>query len=135
MQPNGFVSNMHQLKLTVYPEMLAVARLNAEQPWPEWALQSPFVSISRTTDELSIVCETKFVPENVQAERNWRGLRVVGTLDFSQVGILASLAAPLAQAQISIFVLSTYDTDYLLLREHEFNEAVAVLTAAGHQIG
>ena len=49
MQPNGFVSNMHQLKLTVYPEMLAVARLNVAQPWPEWALQSPFVSISRTT--------------------------------------------------------------------------------------
>ncbi|KPL88893.1 ACT domain-containing protein [Herpetosiphon geysericola] len=125
---------MHQLSLINYPEVLAVARLEVDQPWPEWAMQSPFVSISRTSDELSIVCERQFVPATVQAERNWRGLRVAGSLDFSQVGILASLAAPLAQAQISIFVLSTYDTDYLLLREHEFGEAVAVLTAAGHTI-
>ncbi|MFD3165704.1 ACT domain-containing protein [Herpetosiphon sp. NSE202] len=125
---------MHQLSLISYPEVLAVARLDVGESWPEWAMQSPFVSISRTSDELSIVCESQFLPAAVHAERNWRGLRVAGSLDFSQVGILASLAAPLAQAQISIFVLSTYDTDYLLLREHEFGEAVAVLTAAGHTI-
>jgi len=112
----------------------AVCRLNAGAPVPEWAWRATFASVTRTSDELSIVCAEGEVPESVLAQRGYRGLRVRGPLDFGEIGILASLARALAAASISIFVVSTYDTDYLFVREADLANAVTVLRDAGHVV-
>jgi len=120
------------LTLSVLPDTFAVCRLDAGAPVPDWARD--FFSITRTRDELSIVCPQRDVPPGIRCERDLRSLRVEGKLDFSLTGILASLAAPLADAGISIFALSTYDTDYLLVKEKHLPRAVQVLSASGHKI-
>jgi hypothetical protein len=119
--------------LRVLPDRLAVARLGPNDETPGWAAGS-LVSVTRSPRELSVVCDAASVPDGVPAERDWRGLRVEGPLEFSELGVIASLAVPLAQAEISIFVLSTYDTDYLLVREPELGPAAAALRAAGHTV-
>ena len=120
------------IALSVLPETFAICRLAPATPIPKWALDS--FSITRTRDELSIVCAQRDVPAGIRCERDWRALKVDGTLDFALTGILASLAAPLADAGISIFAISTYDTDYLLVKETNLPRAVQVLFAAGHKI-
>jgi hypothetical protein len=112
----------------------AVCRLGANEPFPAWLAPGPFVSITRTDSELSVVCPEHAVPSGVQAERGWRCLRVRGPLGFGMTGILASLAAPLAGSGVSIFVLSTYDTDYLLVPERDIGRARDVLEQAGHVV-
>lgn len=122
------------MELRVLPGRFAVCRLPAVASIPAWALAGAFVSLTRTADELSIVCAEESVPREVAAERGWRALRVVGTLDFALTGVLAALAVPLAEAGVSIFALSTYDTDYLLVREGDLPRAVAALKHAGHSV-
>jgi len=121
------------MKLIVLPEEFAVARLGPSDAIPAWAAQAIF-SATRTPDELSIVCAASHVPPQVRAERGWRCLRVAGTIDFAVTGVLASIAGPLAKAAVSIFAISTYDTDYVLVREHALPAAIAALTAAGHDV-
>jgi uncharacterized protein len=121
------------VNLTLLPDTFAVCRLSVDSPIPAWA-SSSFVSITRTADELSIVCAESQIPANIQAERSWRMLRVNGTLDFALIGILAALTAPLANAGISVFALSTFDTDYLLVKQDKLEQAVTSLIAAGHQL-
>jgi hypothetical protein len=117
-----------RLTLSLLPETLAVARLPAGAALPGWVDWSdPFVTVSRTRDELSVVCPEARVPAEAQAERGWRGFKVEGPLDFALTGILARLAAPLAEAGISIFAISTFDTDYLLVRAGDLAAATAVL--------
>ena len=117
-----------RLVLSLLPETLAVARLPAGAALPGWIdWTDPFVTVSRTRDELSVVCPEARLPADVQAERDWRGFKVEGPLDFALTGILARLAAPLAEAGISIFAISTYDTDYLLVRGGDLDAATAVL--------
>ena len=101
---------------------------------PAWASGTRFLTITRTASELSIVCEETRVPEEVHAERNRRLMQIEGTLAFTLTGVLASVAAPLAGAGISVFAVSTYDTDYLLISEEDLLEATQVLEAAGHVI-
>jgi hypothetical protein len=121
--------------LTLLPERLAICRLPAGALVPEWAqVAGPLVSITRTADELSVVCDEADVPAEVTAERGWRALRVAGPLDFALTGVLAALVAPLAEAGVSIFALSTYDTDYVLVRETDVERAVAALAGAGHTV-
>jgi hypothetical protein len=91
-------------------------------------------SITRAADELSVVCPQNLVPDGVRCERGWRCLRVAGTLDFSMIGVVASLVAPLAKAGVSVFVVSTFDTDYLLMKECDLERASATLRATGHQV-
>ncbi|HWE37600.1 MAG TPA: ACT domain-containing protein [Isosphaeraceae bacterium] len=122
------------LELLVLDGPYAIARLGPEEPTPIWATGGGFVSVTRTGDELSIICEEGAVPEGVRCERGWRALRVAGTLDFSAVGILARLAGPLAVAGVAICVVSTFDTDYLLVRASDLDRAVAALRAAGSSI-
>lgn len=88
--------------------------------------------MTRTADETSIVCEDRLVPSGVQAERGFAAVRVVGTLPFSATGVLASMAVPLADGGVSIFAISTFDTDYLLVRESSLDTAVQLLREAGH---
>ena len=123
---------MHALTLSVLPNTLAICRLGASAPIPNWAAN--FFSVTRTDDELSIVCPQRDVPTGIQCERDWRGMKVEGPLDFALTGILAALAAPLAQAGISIFAISTFDTDYVLVKEANLGHAVTVLSQAGHQV-
>jgi hypothetical protein len=121
------------LTLRLLEGQLAVCRLGAHAPAPAWAAGA-VMSITRTADELSVVCAEEAVPADIRAERGFHCLAVTGPLDFAATGILASLAAPLAEAGISIFVLSTFDTDLLLIRQALLPQAVAVLRAAGHRL-
>jgi uncharacterized protein len=122
------------LKLTVTEESLSICRLAKEDALPRWAWTGPFVSVTRTEQELSVVCAASAVPEGVQTEPGWRAIRVEGPLDFALTGILAGLTDPLAKASIGIFALSTFDTDYLLVPERHLRRAVEVLRASGYEV-
>lgn len=124
----------HQLTIIVYDKVYAICRLGPDSAVPQWAESQPFLSITRTSDELSIVCEEATVPEEVHAERKRRLMRIDGTLPFALAGVLASVAGPLAEASISTFALSTYDTDYLMVSEKDLQEATKALEAAGHTV-
>jgi hypothetical protein len=119
--------------LTLLPETFAICQLPPETPTPPWTTGTP-VSITRTREELSIVCEEGNVPEGVRQQRGFRCLKVAGPLDFAMTGVIAALAGPLADAGISIFPLGTYDTDYLFIRQEEVRRAVAVLKGVGHRV-
>ncbi len=112
----------------------AVCRLAGDSPLPPWATAGPFFSITRTAEELSVVVRQDAVPEGTVCERGFCCLRVAGTIPFSVVGVLASLAAPLAEAGISVFALSTFDTDYLLVKATDYEKARKALQQAGHSI-
>jgi hypothetical protein len=124
----------HKLTLTLLDGKFAVCRLDADAPLPGWIAGGPLVSITRTAEELSVVCPEAAVPEGVCCERGWRCLRVAGMLDFSLVGVLAALAAPLAEAGVSVFAVSTFDTDYLLVKGQNLGRAAAALRQAGHSV-
>ena len=118
-----------KLTLSVLPQKLGVCRLDKESPIPTWIEGDIFFSITKTDDEPSIACSEDRIPNNIKAEKSWRAFKVEGPLDFSLTGILASLASPLAEAKISIFVISTFDTDYLFVKSNKFDQAVKVLSA------
>jgi hypothetical protein len=120
--------------LSVWPGRYAICRLNAADPLPPWAVQGAFFSVTRTSMELSVVCEMSAVPPGVQSEPDWRVLGVQGPLAFSLTGIIAGLSAPLAAAAIGVFVVSTYDTDHVLVRDADVSRAVAVLRDAGYLV-
>ena len=121
-------------KLTILPQIFSICRLGQDAPIPDWALSSGFFSITRTDEELSVVAPQAQVPEGVKRDPGWRCLKVEGPLDLSATGVLASLANPLAEEGISIFAVSTYDTDYLLVKQKDLEKAVTVLSENGHQI-
>jgi uncharacterized protein len=120
-----------QLTLSILPEELSVCRLAPDASLPDLERMTGFWSLTRTSDELSLVVLSSMAPQQAQISPGWRGLKVEGPLDFSLIGILAGLSAALAQAGISIFALSTYDTDYLLVRGADLDKAVAALRAGG----
>lgn len=124
----------HALELSLLPGRYSICRLAPNAPIPQWALKGSFSSWTRTGEELSLVCEEGHVPAGVQAERARRLFRVNGPLAFSQTGVLASLVDPLAEAGLSIFAVSTFDTDYLLVSERDTQVAIAALEQAGHRI-
>jgi enamine deaminase RidA (YjgF/YER057c/UK114 family) len=119
------------MDLSVLPEPLAICRLAPSERLPSWALElhEAFSSITRTQHELSIVCPEAAVPPDVQVEPGWRALVAPGPIPFEQTGVLASIAAPLAAAGIPIFALSTYDTDYVLVRAEDVERALAAVQA------
>ncbi|GIV58387.1 MAG: amino acid-binding protein [Rhodothermaceae bacterium] len=121
------------LRLQFLTTRLAVCRLDPHAPVPSWATGA-FVAIIRTNEELSVVCEEDAVPEGTRCEPGWRAFRVAGTLDFGLTGVLARLTAPLAEAGIPVFALSTFDTDYVLVRTHHVTEAVRALRVAGFTV-
>jgi hypothetical protein len=125
---------VRKLTLSILPDTLAVCRLDPSAAIPDWALPDPFSSITRTQSELSIVCEQGRVPQDVQHESGWRCLSVIGQLDFEQIGVFASLAGPLAEAEISIFPIATFDTDHVLVKDVDLARAVNVLVGVGHRI-
>lgn len=143
---------MQRLTLKVLPQNFAICRLNPDAEIPGWASESAFFSITRTEDELSVLCPEQQLPPaggrpkdpgdspdkdrhdrhrdeaaSILVERNRRALQVEGPLDFSLTGVLSSLTAPLAEAGISVFAISTYNTDYLLVKQEQFEEAIGIL--------
>jgi hypothetical protein len=120
--------------LDLMPGLFAVSRLAADAMVPTWASTGAFSSITRTPAELSIVCASEHVPEAAPSERGFRGLAVRGPLDFGLVGVIAQVSGALAAASISIFVVSTHDTDYLFVRDGDLDRTVAALRAAGHTV-
>jgi|SRR5260370_789944 len=120
------------LELSLLPERFAISRLAADAPIPAWATQGPFFSVTRTGDELSIVTEISRVPVGVQSQPGWRVLKVHGPFVLSEIGVLAALTAPLAEAKISLFAVSTFDTDYLLVASETLSAGIAALERAGH---
>ena len=127
-------TTMKVRSLTVLEQTLAVARLPAGEGLPWWAAASSFLSLTRTAEETSLVCEARLVPEEVRSERGFRALRVDGTLAFQETGVLVSLGTPLATAGVPIFVVSTFDTDYILVAGPRLDEAVGALRKAGHPV-
>ena len=125
---------LRPLKLILLPDTFAICRLTPDAVTPTWAMAGNIFSITRTTDELSVVCLQSLVPDGVRCEGGWRCLRVAGSMDFSQLGVLASLVGPLADAGISVFAISTFDTDYLLVKQTDLEKATTVLRQVGHSI-
>ena len=124
---------MISLDLQLLVGAYAVSRLSPAEPIPEWA-RGELLALVRTPDELSIVSRAESVPEGVTSEPGWRALKVMGPLDFSLVGILAALSGALARADVPLFALSAFDTDYLLVRESDLECSVRALESEGHRI-
>ena len=122
------------LTLVVLLEPLAICRLAPDSPIPAWATQRSFFSVTRTRDELSVVCPAAQVPPDVAAHRRWRALKVLGPFELSIVGVLLSVAAPLAAAGVSILALATYETDYILVQQEQLATAIQALREAGHRV-
>ncbi len=125
---------MTTLVLSLLSDRLAVCRLAPGAPIPAPPTEGGLWSVTRTADELSLVLPEAEAPATGKIEPGWRALKVAGPLDFSLTGILASLAVPLAEARISLFAISTFDTDYVLVRAVDLERAQEVLKAAGHKI-
>lgn len=120
------------LRLSLLPERFGVCRFAPETGLPDWATAGPIYSITRMADELSLVCLEAAIPDGVQCETGWRMLRLEGPFAFDQIGVLLAVLAPLAQAGVSVFALSTFDTDYVLIKEIRLVQALAALEHAGH---
>ena len=123
-----------RLELLHVSGSFAVCKLPTGSPIPAWATAGDLFCVTRTPGELSVVCRQGAVPEGVVCERGWRCLRVAGAMPFSLVGVLASLTTPVARAGVGVFAFSTFDTDYLLVKDADFPKAVAALRAAGHVV-
>jgi uncharacterized protein len=122
------------LNLSVLKETFAVCRLAPGAEIPPRALEGPFTSVTRTPTETSIICPQAQAPTGAAVEGDWRCIEVEGPLAFTQIGLLSSLLIPLAEAEISIMAVSTYDTDYVLIKERNLEMAVSTLTRAGYFI-
>ena len=120
------------MKLKKLPYALTVCKLETAE---QIDLNAGFYFIGRTDEELSLVCRTECTPaRTLEREDGWRGFRIEGTLDFSLIGILSPIAAILAENKIGIFAVSTYNTDYVLVKEENFDKAMTALGAAGYEI-
>jgi hypothetical protein len=118
----------------VIPGALTICRLEPTADLPRWATEGPFFSITRTAEELSIVLPPDRVPTGVRAEGIWRAFKVDGPIPFSAAGVLASIAQPLARAGITLFAISTFDTDYVLVQAERLEAARLTLVGAGHTV-
>jgi len=124
----------YKLKFTQLANHFAVCRFSPGAGVPAWATFGPFTSITRTADELSIVCPLQNVPAERKPETPWTCFKLEGSFDFLQTGVLASFIDPLAASGVPIFAISTYDTDYVLVREEYAGAAMAALQEAGHEL-
>lgn len=125
---------MRTLALSLYPRRYAVCRFDPQADVPSW-VGGALVSVTRTPNELSILCDESLVPEGVSNAGGWRAIEVDGPLAFTMVGVLSSIVKPLAESDVSVFVMSTFDTDYVLMHEDDLTKGVEALRAAGHEVG
>src|SRR5215469_8513562 len=122
------------LTLSVIHGLFAIVKLSPGSAIPDWATKSGFFSVTRNSEELSLVVSEANVPLSLDASRGWRMLKVHGPFAFTEVGVVAALASPLARVGVGIFVISTFDTDYLLIQQEEIPAAIEALEHAGHRI-
>jgi hypothetical protein len=125
---------IHPLTLFLVPQTFAICQFAPGTPFPEWVQTNSFFSVTSTSEELSLVCLMESLPSDVDADRDWRCFKLQGPIPFSLTGILNSLTMPLAQANLGIFAISTYDTDYVLVKQEVLPQALSALTEAGHTI-
>jgi hypothetical protein len=114
--------------LSLLPEKFGICHFDKKSEIPSWAKDANFFSITKTPDELSILCPQDKIPGGVIVEKNWRALKVEGPLGFSLTGIVSSLSKPLAEAKISILYISTYETDYIFVKEENLERAIKILS-------
>jgi uncharacterized protein len=128
------VGDQPALRMRLLPGTLAVSRLPGTDPFPAWADGPGVVALTRRGDELSVVCQDRRVPQRVPASRGWRALELEGPIPFEVVGVVARVAAPLAEAGVPLFTIATHDTDLLLVRGTDLTRAVEALRLAGHSV-
>jgi hypothetical protein len=121
------------MQLRTLPDSYAVVRLQPGSELPEWVDKGPFRSVTRTDHEVSVVCRDHDVPEGESVDRGWTVLETMGPLDFSLTGLISSLVEPLAEAEVPIFLISTFETDYVLVRSSDLARAADALEGAGHE--
>jgi len=119
---------------TILPETFAIVRMTPSEEIPRWVAGGPFVSITRTSDELSIVCREAAIPAGTHADRGWQCLKLEGPIPLSTVGVAAEFTTILAKAGVSVFPIATYDTDYVLLKGDSLARAEDALRSAGHSV-
>ncbi|MDX1582732.1 MAG: ACT domain-containing protein [Thermoanaerobaculia bacterium] len=121
-------------RLHLLPGSFTIVHLDRSSSIPDWASEGELFSATRTADELSIVCDSALVPEGTARSDGWSALKVEGPLDFDEIGVIASLGEILAAAEISLFVISTWNTDYLMVRRDALERAIEHLEASGHSV-
>jgi len=130
----GGGTRRHGLKFGWVSGTYAIVRMAFDAPIPEWATKGGFTSITRTADELSVVCPIENLPADVHSQHRWVCLKLAGPFAFSQTGVLLSFIEPLSANNIPIFALSTHDTDYVLIQEEFSGKAIDALHQAGHEL-
>ncbi|MBC8470843.1 MAG: ACT domain-containing protein [Planctomycetes bacterium] len=123
-----------QLQLSLLKDKYGICTLPNNAPIPDWALTQSLASITRTEKELTIVCRLEILPSQYQSGLNWRCFKIDGSFDLNQIGVISSISSTLADAGISIYVISTYDTDYFLIQEQNLEQTISVLSDIGHNI-
>lgn len=123
-----------KVKLRPLPGTYAVSRLDPFSPFPAWADGQGFVSISRSADELSVVCRTERVPPDIRQDAGWACYQFIGPFAFDETGIVTSVIGPLSDAGIGIFIVSTFDGDHMLLKQHDLARVEPILLGAGHTL-
>jgi hypothetical protein len=123
-----------KLTLLILRETFSICRLDKDAPIPDWVFQGNLYSVTRTKDELSIVCPQINVPKGIVCNQGWSCLKIKGPLDLSSTGIISSIAKTLVQEGISLFSISTYDTDYVMVKEKDLEKAIFALTETGQRI-
>jgi len=122
------------LDLYLLPGRMAICRLGPQEKAPSWVDSSLLWSVTRTQAETTVVCQEEHAPAGITCNKGWRCLQIGGVLDFTETGILSSLTVPLAQEGISLYALSTYSTDLILIKEKDLSRAVPLLSRAGHRV-
>lgn len=121
------------MQLTVLENNYSIYKFPHESKLPDWVYSSEFYSVTRTSEELSVVArQNDSLGDDIICNRNWRIIKVEGPLDFSLTGIIAGISAVLSKREISIFTISTYDTDYILVRQSDLNRAIEALKESGY---
>jgi len=129
------LDNEHRwLKFSVLPGEFCVIQMPPKSNTPGWALTGSFISVTGTAEELSIVCESRNLPAELEVRELWTGLKLQGPFAFTETGVLASFLEPLARAGIPIFAVSTYDTDYVFVKVDTTKRAVKALESSGHTL-
>ncbi len=122
------------MNLKISKGTYSVCRLQKESSIPNWAINGSFYSITKTDEELSIVCESKFVPQEIKSEDNWMMFKIIGPLDFSEIGIINKISSVFKRVNKSLFVISTYDTDYIMCEKNNISELIGELEKEGYLI-
>jgi len=126
--------DLRKLTLKILPDRMAVCRFEPSAPLPGWIDQPGFYSITRTAEELSVVCNEEHVSPGTQSEAGWRCFQLLGPFTFSEIGIISSLTQPLSESGVCVFVISTFDTDYLMVKDKDLAKTIDTLTVQRHQV-